>query len=304
MPDTNEKPADFDRYWEEMLGELACYPARPEMEAIPIRSTDFTTMYGVRLTSLGPYRLFAYLSIPDGDGPFPAIYYAARYGSVVEPIPQGAANLGRSRYITLSIAARGQRNADQPFAAPFPGLLTEGIDDPQRYVFRGIVADCVRGLQLLLTRPELDASRVVAVGNDLALITAALDRGITHVVCAPALFHDAATLAPKTEAYPLEELNDYLRLHPEKGGAVTRTLSYFNLRWFAPKVTASTLLSVEAPGGLMDRQSLEPVSRSLWGDVTVHDSEQSSYKDGLFTERWIADQCGFQEPILPEHWRR
>ena len=66
-------------------------------------------MYGVRLTSLGPYRLFAYLGVPHGDGPFPAVYYVAKYGSVVETIPQGTSAFERSRYVTLSIAARGQR---------------------------------------------------------------------------------------------------------------------------------------------------------------------------------------------------
>lgn len=297
------KPADFERYWRSALEELERYPASPEIDVIPIRCTDFATMYGVRLTSLGPYRLFAYLSIPNGDGPFPAIYYVAVYGSVVQPIPQGAANLQRSRHITFSIAARGQRNADQPFAALFPGLLTEGIDSPQTYIFRGIVADCVRGLEYLLTRPELDASRVVAVGNDLALITAALHPGVSHVVCAPGLFYNAAELASRTQAYPLEEINDYLRLHPDRASAVHNTLSYFDPRWFAPQVKAYTLLMAGAPGSLMDSRTLAPLATALQGKVRVHDSEQSSYKDGLFADQWVARQLGYKDAILPEHWQ-
>ncbi len=46
-------------YWNDVLAALALYPARPEIEALPLRSTAFATLYGVRLTSLGPYRLFA-----------------------------------------------------------------------------------------------------------------------------------------------------------------------------------------------------------------------------------------------------
>ena len=133
-----------------------------------------------------PIALFGYLSIPAGRGPFPAIYYAPKYQSVLEIIPQGTANLQRSRYITFALAARGQRNSDTPYAAMFPGLLTDGIDRATSYIFRGIVADSVRGLQFLLTRRELDRTRVVVVGNDLALITAALQPGATHVVTAPA----------------------------------------------------------------------------------------------------------------------
>ena len=305
MEQTHARPADFDSYWQGTLDELAHYPARPEVEVIPIRSTDFATVYGIRLTSLGPYRLFAYLSVPLGQGPFPAIYYASRYSSVVEPVPQGAPNLARSRYVTLSIASRGQRNADQPFAALFPGLLTEGIDDPATYVFRGIAADCVRGLEILLARREVDSSRVAGVGNDMALITAALHGGITHLVCTPGLFYDTARLAPETNAYPLEEINDYLRLHPRKRGSVKQTLSYFDPRWFASKARASTLLLADAPGGLLDRQALAPLTQGIEGQVTVHDSERSSYKDGLFTERWLTQQLLGEDvdPILPEAWR-
>src|SRR3989441_11106512 len=180
----DEPPKNFREYWQETLAGLARYPACPELEAIPLRSTAFATLYGVRLTSLGPYRLFGYLSIPTGRGPSPAIYYAPKYQSVLEIIPQGTANLQRSRYITFSLASRGQRNADSPYAAMFPGLLTEGIDNAASYIFRGIVADSVRGLEFLSTRRELDPSRVVVVGNDVALITAALTEGATHVVAA------------------------------------------------------------------------------------------------------------------------
>src|ERR671923_756669 len=161
----DSKPADFDQYWQRTLDDLAGFPAQPELELVPLRTTDFATLYGVRLTSLGPYRVFGYLSIPAGQGPFPAIYYAPKYQSVLEIIPQGTANLQRSRYITFSLAGRGQRNSDTPYAAMFPGLLTESIDDAESYIFRGIAADGVRGLEFLLTLRELDTSRVVIVGN-------------------------------------------------------------------------------------------------------------------------------------------
>src|SRR5215510_8377467 len=241
-PVMDQRPEDFDQYWQQTLDALAAYPACPEIDMLPLRSTDFATLYGVRLTSLGPYRLFGYLSIPTGTGPFPAIYYPPKYQSVLEIIPQGTANLQRSRYITFALAGRGQRNSDTPFAAMFPGLLTEGIDNAASYVLRGIVADSVRGLEFLLTRRELDTARVILVGNDVALITAALSTGATHVVTTPALFYKTTELAAKTQAYPLEEINDYLHLYPTRAEAVRRTLARYDLRGFAPRISASTLL--------------------------------------------------------------
>jgi cephalosporin-C deacetylase len=300
-----QRPGDFDQYWQDTLDALAGYPACPEIDTLPLRTTDFATLYGVRLTSLGPYRVFGYLSVPAGRGPFPAIYYAPKYQSVLEIIPQGTANLQRSRYITFALAARGQRNADTPYAAMFPGLLTDGIDRATSYIFRGIVADSVRGLQFLLTRREVDPTRAVVVGNDMALITAALQPGATHVVTAPQLFHDCVELAPKTRAYPLEEINDYLRAFPSRAENVRQTLAYYDLEAFAPRSSATTLVMAGAPGAVPDAPSLGRVVAALRGQVTVHVSEQSSYKDGLYAERWMAEQLGITDlpDILPEHWR-
>ena len=199
MPGERERvetnPVAFEAYWQQTSDALAGCAACPELDVIPLRSTDFATVYSVRLTSLGPYRVFGYLSIPAGEGPFPAIYYAPKYQSVLEIIPQGTATLQRSRYMTFSLAARGQRNADSPYAAMFPGLLTERIASAEAYIFRKIVADSVRGLGFLLSRPELDPSRVVVFGNDLALMTAALHAGATHVVTTPTLFYNTIELA-------------------------------------------------------------------------------------------------------------
>jgi len=298
-------PTPVREYWQHALAELSRCPARPEIEALPLRSTAFATLYGVRLTSLGPYRLFGYLSIPTGGGPFPAIYYAPKYQSVLEIIPQGTANLQRSRYVTFSLAGRGQRNADSPYAAMFPGLLTDGIDSAASYPFRGVVADAVRGLEFLRTRREVDAAHVIVAGNDIALLTAALTAGATHVVTAPALFYRTTELAPKTQAYPLEEINDYLRLHPARAEAVRRTLANFDLVGLAPRVAAATLVMAGAPGSLLDGAALRPLTTALRGPVTVYESQQSLYKDGLYSERWMAERCGIADvqSILPEHWR-
>ena len=297
------KPADFDSYWQATLDQLAQLPAAPEVVEIPLRSTDFATAYGVRLTSIGPYRIYGYLSIPVGDGPFPAKYFLPRYGSVVDLVPQGTANGQRRQYVTFSICVRGQRLADQPYAASFPGLLTDGISDHETYVYRGIVADCCRGVEYLASRPEVDGTRIAAIGPDLALTTAALCPQITHAVCGPALSYTAAELAPRTGAYPLEEINDYLRLHPERQEPVHRALSYFDIRWFAPRVSATTLLMAGAHGTALDAAALQPLAQAIKGDTDVHEAEHSGYKDGVFSEEWLTRQFGLAAPSLPPHWQ-
>ena len=56
---------------------------------------------------------------------------------------------------------------------------------------------------------------------------------------------------------------------------------------------------------MLDAPTLGPLVTALRGQVTVYASEQSSYKDGLYTEQRMAAQCGITDlqSILPEHWR-
>src|SRR5207249_4364347 len=102
----------------------------------------------LKLTSIGPYRLYGYYSVPTGGGPFPGLLDTPGYGSV-NHVPDYT---DRSRYAALKIMHRGQRLADQPFAAAYPGLLTLGIDHPARYIYRGIVADLLRAAEFLASR--------------------------------------------------------------------------------------------------------------------------------------------------------
>ena len=297
------KPEGFDSFWQSTLDELATLPMAPEIEEMPLRSTDFATAYRVRLTSTGPYRIAGNLSVPKGDGPFPARYYPPRYGSVVDIVPQGTSNSQRRECITFAIGVRGQRLSDQPYAAAFPGLLTDGIDDPSTYIYRGIAADCCRGLEYLVSREDVDRERVAAIGADLALTTAALSSQATHLVCSPTLSCAAADLAARSSAYPLEEINDYLRLHPSRLEQVRRTLSYFDLRWFAPMVGANTLLMADADGGALDAAALAPLAQSLAGGCEVYESQHSGYLDGVRNEEWLTRQFGLAAPSLPPHWQ-
>ena len=150
------RPADFDAYWAAVDDELAHYPAAPTLEALALPSDEYSTVYAAKLTSIGPYRIFGYFSVPNGEGQLPGLLITPGYGSV-NHLPHLD---DRQRYVTLMLMHRGQRLADQPFAAAYPGLLTLGIDDPATYIYRGIVADCLRGAEFLLSRPEVDTSRV------------------------------------------------------------------------------------------------------------------------------------------------
>ncbi|NKB69886.1 MAG: hypothetical protein GKR89_22670 [Candidatus Latescibacteria bacterium] len=288
------RPDDLEAYWDEVVAELDALPLAPEVEELPLRETDYSKTYAVRYTGLGPYRLFGYLSLPKGEGPFPTLVYLSRYQSVLELIPQGDSSQKRSRYAIFVGAARGQRNADKPYAAAFPGLFTEGIDDP--CIFRGFVSDCCRAVDYVLSRPEIDRDRIAGIcDNDMALLVAALRGGFSRLIAAPSFFYAAMDLASQTQAYPRQEINDYLRLYPQRREAVAATLAYFEPLFLAPRIQAKTLL-------WGDVETLAPLAAALDGEADVR-GRASGYLDGVYQEEWLARELGAGEAILPAHWR-
>ncbi|GAA1690994.1 acetylxylan esterase [Kribbella yunnanensis] len=271
---------DFASYWTAVDDELATIPARPVLDVIPQRTDDSATTYGVRLTSVGPYRVFGSLSIPVGDGPFPALLQVPRYGSVNNMAHPN----DRSRYVVLTLMHRGQRLADEFFQAAYPGLLTMGIDDPSTYIYRGIVADCLRAVDFLVGLREVDASRIAVVGNELAILTAARRSAVSAVRASDLVLYRAMEARLASSHYPLEELNDYLRAG-SSAELIGRTLSYFDPIRHAAGVNARTLVGVEDPDWYAPLVDALPLGEAY--EVTHLDGTDADFYDA-----WLAGQSG------------
>jgi cephalosporin-C deacetylase len=254
------EPAGFDAYWAAVAAELDRTEVAPEIELIPLRSSAEVRVYGLRFTSIGPCRLFAYYAVPTGPAPFGVDVRLSGYASVVGVPVGGLDRRWTGDRAVLQLCYRGQRLSDRPYAASFPGLLTDGITSPDTYVWRGIVADACRAVDAVLTRPpsEVDRADIAVEGNDLALFVAMLrgDR-LRAARAVPNLFYRLPDLLPETHAYPLEEFNDYLRTYPDRAGAVSRTLGYFD--------PAAAARRAQCPVETGDSAVLAPLREALGG---------------------------------------
>jgi cephalosporin-C deacetylase-like acetyl esterase len=291
---TRPTALERDEFWARTMAEVMSRPPAPEVDPLPMRSAPFADGYGVKLTcGLGDYRLFAYYSRPRTDGPHPAIYHAPGYASVM-PVPPYEE---RRRHAVLSLCARGQRLSDQPFAAAYPGLLTEQIEDPERYAFRGIVGDTCRGVDFLRLRPEVDPRRIVVVGADMALFTAIFRPEIRAAVVSDPFFPGLLDLARRTDVYPIEEINDYLRGSPGAADAVARTLDLFDSGRMLDRVRCDVLLSCGA--GYFDRAAAEVLAGRIGGTATVYERTGRGLVDRRRVERWVSERT--DQPIDPPY---
>ena len=287
------KPQDFDQYWKKVEDELASIQPAPERTELHLRSAPEAKVYGLKLTSLDHYRIFAYFCVPSGKGPFPVIYRLPNYGSVVHIPPFEE----RCKYISVALCHRGQRLSDQPFAAKYPGLLTSGIDSQRNYIYRSIVADCLRVMDYLVSCDDVDSQKISLVGGDLALFTAALRDSASVLFYTPSLFYKALHKATATQNYPLEEFNDYLRSFPESIDQISQTLADFEPMNFASRVKSEVMLMEESEGDAND------LAVSFSKEIERYGSKHSRYKDGVVLAEWLSKKLQTGETLVPMHWR-
>jgi len=286
--------SSVDRFWQETEAALAEFPVDVHLHRDDFYSQPDWDVYQMRYTSADGRRLFAWLSVPKGRGPFPAIIRMPDYGSVHDLV---YTNL-REQAVVMNPTFRGQRHSDQVFQAQFPGLLTEGIETPESYVMRRVFADILRGIDALSVQGEAQLEKVALIGNGLggalALAGAARRRSV-HAVAAntPLALGNPVSLEPGL-GYPLAELDDYMRLYPGRRDAAAQNAADLDVLKVAEKITAPVLLSV----GINDVNSCplafgeELAAKIPDCDLRVYHgaSEGGGHEHAQIQTSWLADK--------------
>ena len=288
--------ASTERFWQEAEAALAEFPVDVRLDRDDFYSQPDWDVYQMRYTSADGRRLFAWLSVPKGRGPFPAIVRMPDYGSVHDIVYTTL----RDQAVVMNPTFRGQRHSDQVFRAQFPGLLTEGIETPESYVMRRVFADVLRGVDALSVQGEAQLGDVALIGNGLggalALAVAARRRTVRAVAAnTPLALGNPASLEPGL-GYPLAELDDYLRLYPTRHDAVVENTGDLDLLKLVGRITAPVLLSV----GINDTSSCplafgeELAAKIPDCDLRVYHgaAEGGGHEHAQIQTSWLADKLG------------
>lgn len=242
------QPEDFGSYWSAVLSEVTAIPLDPALQRVPERSTPEVDVYEIRYSSLDNLRIAGWYCTPRPEHiepPYPALILGPGY--ISEPaLPKEWARLG---YATLSLAPRGKLRSNARFNPGYPGLLINNIVDRNTYSYRGFYMDACRGVDFVKTRPEVDTSRIGVNGHSqgggLAIMIPALrPEAVTCSVSGSPYLTGFLESARLTHSYPYEEINEYLRSHPDHEQRARDALAYFDCLNFAPMVKCPMLMYI------------------------------------------------------------
>ena len=236
------RPPDFKAFWEQTLAELRRVPMDPQLKLNKEYSNDEHEVYEVSLATLNDERFWAWYSKPRKPGKYPVVYRCPPTG----PFHPRAGHAQRSRgpHVSFYIAVHGfdlylsDRNPANG-EDPRNRYHTAGIESPKTARWRLIFASLARGMDFLLSRPEVDPQRIAVTGSSqgggLSLVLAGL-RPYNVAFCSPTcaglcrldwtVLHQAGYWPFRATAKPEGQTMDQF----------LKTISYFDAANFAPDI--------------------------------------------------------------------
>ena len=267
----NTREADFYAFWRETLAESAETPLNEELQEAdyPALGVD---VYQVHYDGWRGARVCGWYLVPQREGPFPAlVQYHGYSGSKGEVHAYLAWAL--QGYAVLAVDVRGQSgNSSDPgpyTGGHITGWMTQGILDPREYYYRGAYVDCVRAVDFVASRDEVDAAHIglmgVSQGGGLTLAVAALDdRPVLAMPEVPYLCHYRRAVEMALGG-PYLEIVSYLHRWPDREQEVWRTLSYFDNMNLASEIACPILMTV----GLRDEICPPSTVYAAFNNITV-----------------------------------
>ena len=184
---TTTMPDDFEQFWNDAMLKASKIPMQPTLRHSNEESNDKVDVYYLRLQSYkkGNY-VYGVLTVPKTAGRKPAILRLP--GAAVRSF-NGPNELAYEGFVVLEIGVHGipvdqdKEIYRQLEAGALAGYTTIGIDNRDTYYYKRSILGCVRAVDYLCTRDDVDSTRIATYGGSqggmLSIMTAALSPHIS-----------------------------------------------------------------------------------------------------------------------------
>ncbi len=264
----NPRPADFDRFWDESVREM--HAIDPQIELRPATfQVDCADCFDLFWTGMGGARVHAKYLRPKNDTSSTRTGEQKTHPAVLQFHGYGGSSgdwndkLGyvAAGFSVAALDVRGQAGESEDAVATLgptsSGQIIRGLDDalasrPEKLFFRNAFLDCAQMARIVMNFPEVDASRVGAVGGSqgggLTLACAALEPSIKKIAPTfPFLCDYQRVWEMDLAVAAYAELKTYFRhFDPrhQRESEIWTALGYIDNQHLARRIQAKTLMCV------------------------------------------------------------
>lgn len=173
------EPKGFQEFWKDALNELDKIEPNYRIHRIDSLCTANRDGYIIEMQSIDNITIRGYYFIPKQKREYPAILHLPGYGYGFEYLDEFLNR--KDDIIELALCVRGHGiSKDDRLQEEYvyPGFAGYKICDKKQTMYRKIYMDCIRGIDFLLSRDEVNKSKVGVFGDSqgggLAIMTAGL----------------------------------------------------------------------------------------------------------------------------------
>ena len=264
------RPADFETYWSFALAELAAIEPDYKLTLSPELSTHKVEVFEVEMRSLNNVRIRGFYTKPKEKTGIPAVLHVQGYSSNM--LPFGLDENMSAFYLNI----RGHGNSREDVNPGFPGFLLSGLNDKNQYIYRGAYMDCIRAMDFLCSRAEVDTTRLAVEGGSqggaLSIATAALDKRVKF--CLPDVpFLSNFRLYFDIASWPAGEFRAQIFKTGKKWDDIYNVLDYIDVTNHAPNVNCPVIMGV----GLFDDVCPAAINFSAFNNLSSLDKSYHLY---------------------------
>jgi cephalosporin-C deacetylase len=282
------RPREFDQFWDSTKRHLGVAELNPVLTPDPDNSDLVATCFKVSYASLRGVVIHGRYCRPAPEGVYPAVLVSPWYAQGAVPPPR---DLVKEGFAALSYQARGF-DVDLPaYPSENSYYVLNGLDEPETYVYRDIVAHALRGLDFLASRPEVDAKRLgvmgASQGGGVSLMVAGLDKRVAAVAADFPFLSDwpDSLSAPHS---PYSDVREFLaqRANVPQNAKLMKTLSFFDTANVAENIAVPVLVQA----GLKDQTCPAAGIKKMFGMIKSSSKTLKEYPKADHTdegpERW------------------
>ncbi len=248
------RPADFDRFWNSKIKELAAVPVNPVLT--PGESGSPTVDYWkISLHNIRGTKIQGQLAKPKAPGKYPALLIVQWAG--VYPLAKGwATGQAQGGWLTLNINAHDlpiDASADFYKEQNAKGLgqyAAIGNDDRETSYFLRMYLSCYRAADYLASRPDWDGKTLVVMGGSQGGLQAMMIGGLHPKVTAllanvPAGCDQTGPQVGRQPGWPMW----YYNAKDKNKAKVVEASRYYDVVNFASRIKCPALIAA----GLIDQ---------------------------------------------------
>ncbi|MEM8969869.1 MAG: acetylxylan esterase [Bacteroidota bacterium] len=287
------KPVDFEHFWRKTREELLALPLSISYEPTDTKNQD-CTLTNISFLSLENQRIHGYALQWNDSQPRPLIVHAHGYMSQTEVRWEWAQQ--GFNIVGVDIRGFGRSRTAVPNPSQWGYVLT-GIESPEQSVLRGAVCDYIQAVRVAQEICAEKASRLVLQGmsfaGGLALMAEYVLQAADLLVLGVPTFGWAEGRKFFAQSGSGQEINRFLKIHPEYEEDTMLVLRYFDPVNFASYIQCPTLVGVGIKDPVVPAYTVYAIANHLSGPHEIMEfpvshtdlPEEQHWKK--FEEYWI-----------------